>query len=316
LRTKAFAICLLLLLTIVSFTSIMSTQGAGEGEWITNYKVEDLKTEQLMLEVNFEGENRTGASIFPGAEVKVTFTVDVGVNSPSTVLKLVATVLHSAIKDVYWELVSQDYTLKDYNPNSKEVLFSQVSGKLIITLYGMIPLTAVKDVAVQYLIVTLYDPTNKILDNIKVKVVTAAMDEYQNLLFQKEEKLQSLKDSGAAPGYIQLYENVLEQSKIEAELGDVDSAVGILNTLSVSNAPVSSSVEALFLPAVGILIAVSAVFAFMFIRGRGKMQYVLMTIEDQIKDLEGLTLRASKVDRSISASLESVKDRLKNITGM
>jgi hypothetical protein len=46
------------------------------------------------------------------------------------------------------------------------------------------------------------------------------------------------------------------------------------------------------------------------------MQYVLLVIEDQIKDLEGLTLRASKVDRSISSSLESVKDRLKSITGM
>jgi hypothetical protein len=90
-----------------------------------------------------------------------------------------------------------------------------------------------------------------------------------------------------------------------------------LNTLSVSNEPGGRPIlEGLFFPAVGILIAVSVVLAFLFIRGRGKMQYVLLTIEDQIKDLEGLTLRASKVDRTISSSLESVKDRLKSITGM
>jgi hypothetical protein len=73
----------------------------------------------------------------------------------------------------------------------------------------------------------------------------------------------------------------------------------MLNTLSVSNEPVASAVEALFLPAVGILIAVAAVLGFMFIRGRGKLQYVLLVLEDQIRDLEGLTLRASRVDRSL-----------------
>jgi len=123
----------------------------------------------------------------------------------------------------------------------------------------------------------------------------------------EQEKLQSLKDSGAAPGYIELYENVLTEAKAQANLGNVDSAIGMLNTLSVSNEPVASAVEGLFLPAVGILIAVSVVLGFMFIRGRGKLQYVLLVLEDQIRDLEGLTLRASRVDRSLSSSLESVK---------
>ena len=185
-----------------------------------------------------------------------------------------------------------------------------------MSLYGKVPITAVKDKPVQYLLVTLYSPAGETLDNIKVKVVTAAMDEYQTLLLQKENKLQSLKDSGAAPGYIELYEKILNQSKVEAEEGYVENAIAILGTLSVSNEPVSSYVEALFLPAVGILIAVSAVLGFMFIRGRGKLQYVLLILEDQIRDLEGLTLRASKVDRTLSSSLESVKDRLKSVVGM
>jgi len=89
-----------------------------------------------------------------------------------------------------------------------------------------------------------------------------------------------------------------------------------LNTLSVSNEPASSAVEGLFLPVVGVLVVVVAVFGFMFIRGRGRLQYVMMVLEDQIRDLEGLTLRASRVDRTISSSLESVKDRLKSVVGM
>jgi hypothetical protein len=296
----------------------MSTQGAaGEGDWITSYRVEDPKTGQLMVEVDFEtGENRTISSIFAGAELQVTFTVDVAATSPTTVLRLKTSMLPSAIEDVYWKLVSQEYELVAYNPASQDVSFYQVKGELTMTLYGRVPTTVVKDVPVQYLVVTLYSPAGETLDNIKVKVVTAAMDEYQTILLQKEEKLQSLKDSGAAPGYIELYEKVLNQSKVEAEEGYVENAIALLDTLSISNEPVSSYVEALFLPAVGILIAVSAVLGFMFIRGRGKMQYILLVLEDQIRDLEGLTLRASRVDRTLSSSLDSVKDRLKSVVGM
>jgi hypothetical protein len=318
LRTKVFAICLFLLLTVVSFGSIMSTQGAaGEGEWITNYRVEDPGTGQLMLEVDFvTGEKITLSSIFPGAEINVTFTVNVALTASYALLKLQTAIQHSAIQDVYWRLVSQDYELQAYNPNNQFVYFYQTQGKLVMSLYGRVPITAVKDKPVQYLVVTLYGPAGEILDNIKVQVVTAAMDEYITILLQKEEKLQSLKDSGVAPGYIEIYENVLEESRVQAELGNVDSAIGLLNALSVTNEPASSAVEGIFLPAVGILIAVSAVLGFMFIRGRGKMQYALLVIEDQIRDLEGLTLRASKVDRTISSSLESVKDRLKSVVGM
>jgi len=317
LRTRAFAVCILLVLTIVSSTFIASTQGVGTGEWITNYKVEDAKTGQLMLEVDFPGEPRTISPIYPGAELKVTFTVNLPVTSPNSLLYLRTSMPKSLIKDVYWELVSQDYKLQAYNPNDIRVQFYETKGQLVMSLYGRIPPDLVKDKPVDYLIVVLYGPSGETLDSIRLTVVTAEMGEYQTILSQKEEKLRSLKESGVAPGYVELYENVIDESKNQVELGNVDSAIALLNTLSVSNEPGGRPIlEGLFFPAVGILIAVSAVLGFMFIRGRGKMQYVLLTIEDQIKDLEGLTLRASKVDRTISSSLESVKDRLKSITGM
>jgi hypothetical protein len=278
--------------------------------------VEDAKTGQLMLEVDFKGENRTISSINPGAELKVTFTVNIDVTSPDTLLNLRTSMAKSLLKDVYWELVSQDYKLEAYNPSDVRVQFYQTKGQLVMSLYGRIPPDATKDKPISYLVVTLYGPSGETLDNIRLTVVTAETGEFQTLLSQKEEKLRSLQESGVAPGYIELFENVLNEAKNQAALGNADSAIALLNTLSVSNEPVASYVEGLFFPAVGILIAVSAVLAFMFIRGRGKMQYVLLIIEDQIKDLEGLTLRASKVDRTISSSLESVKDRLKSITGM
>jgi hypothetical protein len=316
-KTKVLAINLIVLLAVVSFGTIITTQGAlGEGDWITSYSVEDPTTGQLMVEVNFDtGENQTLSSIFAGSELAITFTVDVPSTSPNTVLNLKTSMLHSQIEDVYWKLVSQDYNLIAYNPNSQDVSFYQTKGKLVLTLYGRVPVTAVRDIPVQYLIVTLYS-SGQALDNIKVRVVTAAMDEFDTIYEQKAEKLQSLKDNGVAPGYIELYENVLNESRVQAEEGNVESAIGMLNALSVSNEPASSAIEGLFLPLIGVLVAVSVVLGFMFIRGRGKMQYVLLVLEDQIRDLEGLTLRASRVDRTISTSLESVKDRLKSIVGM
>jgi hypothetical protein len=54
----------------------------------------------------------------------------------------------------------------------------------------------------------------------------------------------------------------------------------------------------------------------LFMRIRGKISYMNLVVEDQIKDLEGLTMRASKIDRSLSSNLDSVKERLKRLVGM
>jgi hypothetical protein len=89
-----------------------------------------------------------------------------------------------------------------------------------------------------------------------------------------------------------------------------------LNGLNVSSEPVSSSTQALFIPIIGALAAVAAISIFLFMRVRGKVSYFRLVVEDQIKDLEGLTLRASKIDRAMSSNLDSVKEKLKRLVGM
>jgi len=313
---KVISICFLVLLIVVSFGFITTTQGAvGEGDWITNYRVEDPTTGQLMVEVDFKtGTTKTISPVFDGAEVKVIITVDVGVTSSTTLLRLVTYLQPSTIEEVFWKR-SGDYELSAYNPYEKTVQFYQTTGQLVIEMYGTIPKMTVP---MPFTMVALLGPTGETLDHIKVDVITVVMEEYQLALTQKEEQLQSLKDGGVHPGYIELYESILDQSRNEAAQGNLDGAFALLDTLVVSNAPVTATsyMEILFFPAVGILVATTAVFGLMFIRGRGKIRYILMVLEDQIRDLEGLTLRASRIDRTIAASLESVKDRLKNIVGM
>jgi hypothetical protein len=318
-KPKVLTICLILILTVTSVGLFATVHGdPEEGDWFTSYQVEDAGTGELLVEVDFDTEeNRTLAPIFGGSELAITFTVEVPASSPSTLLKLKTTTQKTDVQDVYWKLVTQEYELpSSYNPNLNEVSFYQERGTLTMTLYGKVPSYIVKDTPVPYIVVSLYSPAGETLDEIRVKVVSAETSEYQNLLEEKEDSLQSLKDSGIASGYVELYENVLNESKVQANLGNVESAIGMLNSLDVDNAPPSSTVEGLFLPVAGVLIALVAVFGVMFLRGRGRLQYITMVLEDQIRDLEGLTLRASRVDRTISTSLESVKDRLKSIVGM
>jgi hypothetical protein len=203
-----------------------------------------------------------------------------------------------------------------FNPNAQSAEFNWKEGTFTMSVYGKVPVSAT-DKPVDVHVVSLYGPAGGTpLAQIRVPMVTAKMNEYQTLLEQKETKLQSLIASGVAAGYIQIYANVLNQSKIIAGQGSVDSAIALLNSLDVTNEPASSTMEMIFLPAIGIMAALAVVFVILFFRVKGRMSYFQLVVEDQIKDLEGLTLRASKIDRAMSSNLESVKDRLKRLVGM
>jgi len=316
---KLFGLCLFLFLLAASMTPV---HGIGTGEWIVNYRVEDLETGQLILESAFQtGEIIQYVPLFAGSELLVTITVDVALTATYANLRLATNLAPSTIEDRYWQLQSQDYQFVDYNPAQQYVEFQQVRGTFTILCYGRIPMGITQEKIggivlhkpEDYVLIKLTSPSGELLDRIKSDVLDAELDEYQNILEKRQDKLETLKDTGVAPGYIEIYEGVLEQAEAQAELGFVDEAIAILDLLAVSQEPVSSSVEILFLPLMGgLAIAVVAV-GFLYLRARGKRNYVLSVIEDQIKDLEGVTLRASKLDKTISLRLDSIKERLKKL---
>jgi hypothetical protein len=313
-RRRAFAICFIMLLAIVSFTSIISVRAIGEGEWITSYTVEDKTTGQKLIEADFATSNEPTvyAPIISGEELKVTFTVNV-FTSGSGNLKL-STFMQKPSGGPYWELIPDDYDLgTGYTPNSASMVFGWEKGTFEMICYGRAS-TVTK--ATNITLVQLSGETGDVLDAIKALVLTAGADEYQNLYDQKEAKLQSLIDSGVAAGYTELYESMLNQSQALVNKGYVNEAIALLNAIPSSGEPIGSALEMIMLPAIGIAGAAAVIFAFMFLRTRGKNSYAQMVIEDQIRDLEGLTLRAARVDRTISSNLESVKDRLKSLIGM
>lgn len=316
---KLVGLCLFLFLVAAS---MLPVQCVGEGEWIVNYRVEDLKTGQIILESDFQtGEINEYFPLFAGSELLVTITVDVAITATYATLRLATNLEPSTIEDRYWQLPAQDYRFVDYNPALQYVEFQQVKGNFTILCYGRIS-TGITQEKIDgfvlhkpedYFLIKLTSPSGELLDQIKSDVLDAELAEYRNLLDKREDKLETLKNTGVAPGYLEIYEGVLEQAETQAELGFVDEAIAILDLLAVSQEPVSSSVEILFLPVMGGLAIAVVAMGFLYLRARSKRSYVLSVIEDQIKDLEGLTLRASKLDRTISSRLESIKERLKKL---
>jgi hypothetical protein len=294
----------------------MSVRGVGEGDWITAYTVEDSQTGQKLIEADFaiSDEPTILAPVISGEPLKVTFTVNV-FTSGSGNLKL-ATYMQKPSSGPYWELVPDDYDLgAGYTPNSASMEFAWEKGTFEMICYGQAT-KVTRAINVTLVQLSSAGATTDILDAIQVTVLTAGADEFQNLYDQKETKLQDLIDSGVASGYVDLYSNMLNQSKALVGKGYVNEAIALLNALPSSGAPIGSALEMIMIPAIGIAAVAAVLFAFLFLRTRGKNSYVQLVIEDQIKDLEGLTLRASRVDRTISSSLEGIKDRLKSLVGM
>ncbi len=297
----------------ISISTVKAQNASGTG-WITSYSIYDYSSKQLLVEYNSAtGVNQTLSSMLPGEHVYCTFTVNVFTGGSGDLS--LGTSLERLLQGEYWSLVSQNYSLGSaFNPNANPTQFTWVQGTFTMTVYGIVPTPSTA--AAPIYVVSLFGPSGTVLQQITVLATSAAMASFLTLYNQKEADLKSLISSGVATGYTSLLSTVLTQAEAEATAGDVTGATNLLNAIDTSNAPAGSTMQALFLPLIVVVAVIAAVFAFMFMRVRSRVSYFQLVVEDQIKDLEGLTLRASKIDRTMSSNLESVKDRLKRLVGM
>ncbi len=320
----------LVVVTLFALTIVLSAvpAKAAVGDWITNYTVRDLSTGEIIMQKSSAGATISD-NLLEGAKLNVTITITVPMTVPDSTLKLSTSMLHSTTQDSYWQLKTLDYPVEGYNPNNSTVTFSQSQGELTISCYGNIPtgLTTGSSTGSgtqihlpkAFSLISLTDSTGQIIDQIKPWIVDSKIAEYQVLHDQSVNALQGLEDQNAAPAYIALYSNVINGSESAANEGFVDTAISQLNQLAISEQPPvavgSSMFDTLFLPVAGALAAVAVIGLVLFMRARGKAGYVSQVVEDQIRDLEGLTLRASRIDKNLSQGLETIEDRLKRAVG-
>jgi hypothetical protein len=325
-KTKILALCTIVLLASVLLMSISTAFAAvGGGQWITKYRIEDATTGDLILAKDFSSGAVSGSGqISDGEELSVTVTVDIATSNPSSSLTLSTAMAHSPSLDHYWEHSAGDgYSLSgNYNPNSPSFSFSQNAGTLTITCVGEASGQVATTVdgltlhkAVPLSLIALVDPSNALLDAVNKNITDSAINEYNTKLAEKQSALAGYGSSGVDPGYVAIYSNVVSQSQVVADQGLTDQAVAMLDSLDVAP-PAGAVLQILFIPLIAVFGVIAALFAILFMRNRGKVSYFRLVIEDQIKDLEGLTLRASKIDRTISTNLSSIEDRLKRLVGM
>jgi hypothetical protein len=332
-KRRLLAIVVINLFLLTTILSVAPTHAQSSAQWITNYTISDLKTGQILKQIDLvTGQNNTNAPILAGAELNVTITIQVTTTSPNTNLQLSTNMAHSTIQGTYWELQTKTYagiSGSTYNPNQQTVSFSQMTGTLTMSCYGAISAGITQtqaggitlDKKVDQALITLTDPVGNQLDKIGVSVVDAKINQFDTLLGTALNAIQTMKNNGVDPAYISLFQSVVDSGQSQANQGLVDNGITTLTgltNLQTSSAPASTStpIEAtLFLPAVIALAVIVVIVGFMFVRTRGKVNYDKLVIEDQIKDLEGLTLRAAKIDKNLTVSLESVKDRLKSLVG-
>ncbi|MGA3059070.1 MAG: hypothetical protein ABSD92_01745 [Candidatus Bathyarchaeia archaeon] len=325
---KTLALSLLLILTFICATSISTirAQTIGTGQWITQYTIKDASTGLNIQTTDFATGTTSGSGqIFEGEELEITVTINVGISNPSSQLTLTTNMQHSALQsNMFWQQGSTSYDLGTFNPNSPSISFPESQGTLVISCYGLTPTGIVEqqapngvtlNIPTPLVLVQLTDPSGSTLDEINPNIINGNIANYLNLLGQRESSLKSFQSSGVDPGFISIYTNVINASETLNTQGFTDGAISMLNGLNVS-APPSASSQALFIPVAVVLAIVAAVFAFLFIRIRGRISYMQLVVEDEIKDLEGLTMRASKIDRTMSSNLESVKEKLKRLVGM
>ena len=258
-------------------------------------------------------------------EIKMEATITIATSEPSASLTLDTGMGHSVVnQNMYWQ-VTNGYNLGNFNPNSASISFAQNSGTLIIDCYGKLPANVDSqtapngvtiDVPTPLNLMELKDASGDILAQISMNITDANIDNYLVQLSSAQSALKSYQSQGVDPGFISVYSSVIAASQALEAQGFATAAAGMLHSLSGVAAPASAGMQALFIPVAVVLAAVAVVFAFLFLRIRGKVSYFQLVVEDQIKDLEGLSMRISRIDRAASSNLESVKDRLKRLVGM
>jgi len=299
----------------------MPVSVASTGQWITNVEVRDLRTGGLV------GDK------LAGLEYNITFIINVNTASPA-ILNLSTLLEHSSptLADRYWEIHGSysGINLSDWNPNLPYVMFRQDIGNLSLSSYGKIPaditLTTYGEIVLHrtvenYTLVQLNDPFDHTLDQMTFNIIDGEIKDYENLLSAKEIIVGNMTNRNVVHQYVSLSESIIMKARDEASIGFVDKAESLLNLIPTSTDGLlleysPSIAETMFIPVAGGLSVLVILSMVLIVRSRRRTTYVLNVLEEQIKDLEGIVMKVSRVDKSISTKLEMLRDRLRNLVGV
>ncbi|MBT3283653.1 hypothetical protein HN807_03605 [Candidatus Bathyarchaeota archaeon] len=314
----------LVLLMLVLLVPAVPAQ-AQSLPWIEDYTLKNYSTGQTVLEWDsVTDELLQNAPVLAGDEYIITFTLNVRQTVDNAVLELkLSSYMDKMSEEYYWDIETPAFPeTDDFNPASRTINFHHIEGVYVISGIGRIATDTTVFTTegvtlhkpLDLTLVNLDGPVGTEYDHISTNIIDSAIDDYRFLLGQKEAELQDYIESNVDPAYIQLYENFVALAEEEAGQGLVTSATNLLNNLEVEAPPVQtgpSFMEKYFIPTVGGLFVISALGIFMFIRTNSRLGFIKMVVEDQIREMEAVQSRASRIDRTLAQRLDDINDRLK-----
>lgn len=312
----------LFIIVIIILTPTIPVKAVDDIYWIEEYRLENYATGQLVLEWSSEtDELLINAPVLAGDEYTLTFSLNVRQNVPLGVLELtISNRLEKESEAYFWEIENK-LPVIDFNSAYETIQFDHINGTYLISIIGKID----PDLNKAGQILVLHNPreltivqltgSDQLLDEIKITVIDSDIDDYNFLLSQKEAELEEFRTTNVDPAYVLLYENFVALAKDQAYVGLIDSAKDLLSTLEIEVTPVQtgpSFQEKYFIPAVGGLAVLAILGIVMFIRTNGTLGFVRMIVEDQIREMEALQSRASRIDRTLAQRLQEINDKLKD----
>lgn len=317
-----------LLLILCLFTATVPAQGQEE-RWLVSYSVVDMTTKQLIFEHDYEtGRTISNAPMFAGAEYNITVTLDVGLSAPYANLSLWVNLNHADSIDRYWEIHTVSLNLTDdYNPNIPTFNFWQVEGRYVISTFGRVSsdLTIVDlgnvvlHFPINHVTLQLRGPDDSLLDEVVLTIIDSEIDSYNFFLGEREADLLEYQEVGVDPAFTDVFENYISLAKSQADRGFIQTAKTILEPLEIEIPPIETGptlADQYFLPAVGGLGLLVVLLGVLFFKARGRIAFTSMVVEDQIRELEGLTMRAARTDKNLGERLQEINERLKDMEGI
>lgn len=291
----------------------LSSSSIAQRGWVSSVIIKDSATG---LEVS------ASEPLVAGSTYNVTLTI---------VVPYTANIMLSAATDFeragpqYWYVLEDSANMINYsvwNPSESELLFSAKTGALVVTLIGRVPSDAC---VVSYpqmelhfkrelTVVKLAIVGGSTVDSITHQVVDSAILNFDKALSARKNVLESAKGV-AIEEYLSLSGGVVQLAESLAKQGYVDLASSLLNLIpgSAKEIPLKPSKSAidLALPFVALALAAGVVGAVvLWKRTSSQLDYVKSITREQVRNLEALLVRATRVDKTLASELESLKRRL------
>ncbi len=224
----------------------------------------------------------------------------------------------------YWDLPA-DYLgdrLKNISPARKQISFGvDKEGKAPFKLTGEVPAESVaiklpnnqflhQQAAIKLLVLSSGSGTIK--DTKSAKAIDKSIETYNNVFAQKRSVVEGLS---LDPFILNLVAAMVKEAQGLATAGNTDAATAILNDIPDKGWPQAATSSGMLWIFIIALAVIALLLAFLMIKGRGSAGYTKGVIEDQVKKLDVVSVKAGRLgDKVLVQEINSVKDELDRIS--